>query len=120
MMPLRQCSTISGDWFAIKKMGVSKGRLFVQHWIHEVSSTVSRERAACAVCSVSPWRQAYDLNPRTITGGPGWTDSDKFTIEDVMDIFGMWRWFAKLALGTGVRRGEFAKDGEFYRYLGQQ
>lgn len=24
---------------------------------------------------------AYDLNPRTISGGPGWTDSDKFTIE---------------------------------------
>lgn len=26
---------------------------------------------------------AYDLNPRTIDGGPGWTDSDKFTIEAI-------------------------------------
>ncbi|MEZ2347285.1 TIGR03435 family protein [Terriglobus sp. RCC_193] len=24
---------------------------------------------------------AYDLNPRTISGGPGWVDADKFTIE---------------------------------------
>lgn len=24
---------------------------------------------------------AYDLNPRTIDGGPGWVDSDKFTVE---------------------------------------
>jgi uncharacterized protein (TIGR03435 family) len=26
---------------------------------------------------------AYDLNPRTIDGGPGWTDSEKFTIEAI-------------------------------------
>ena len=43
---------------------------------------------------------------------------DKFSIEDVMAIFGMWRWFAKLVMKTGVRRGEFSKDGEFYALIG--
>jgi len=51
------------------------GRMFRMDGTHRWVATNFTLQALIAL--------AYDLNPRTISGGPGWIDSQKFTIEAV-------------------------------------
>lgn len=51
------------------------GRMFRMEGTHRWTATNFTLQALLAL--------AYDLNPRTISGGPGWMDEQKFTIEAV-------------------------------------
>lgn len=51
------------------------GRMFRMEGTHRWTATNFTLQALIAL--------AYDLNPRTISGGPGWMDEQKFTIEAV-------------------------------------
>ncbi len=55
--------------------GVKAGRLFRMDGEHRWVATNYTLTALIAL--------AYDLNPRTISGGPGWMDTQQFTIEAV-------------------------------------
>src|ERR1035438_5388420 len=52
------------------------GRMFKMDGTHRWVATNFTLQALLAL--------AYDLNPRTISGGPGWMDSQQFNIEAVM------------------------------------
>jgi hypothetical protein len=45
-------------------------------------------------------------------------DPNKFSVEDVAYVMGIWRWSAKLIVDTAVRRREFVlRDDGFYSLI---
>jgi hypothetical protein len=46
-------------------------------------------------------------------------DPEKFTIEEIMAIYGWWRWWAKLIMKTGIKQGHFSFSDGYYKWEGR-